>query len=65
MLHRVLPRLQQQGALPAYLFIGDDDTWLNPLRLAEAVRRLDPGRDKFLGYAHPSQKFPWGGAGYL
>jgi hypothetical protein len=64
-LHRVLPRLQQQGALPDYLFIGDDDTWINPPRLVEQFGRLEPGRDKFLGYAHPYHKFPWGGAGYL
>jgi hypothetical protein len=64
-LQRVLPRLHQQGGLPEYLLIGDDDTWINPVRLVQQYERLDAAKDKFVGFAHPFHRFPWGGAGYL
>lgn len=42
--------LQQANSLPDYLFVGDDDTWINPIRLVEQVKKLNPTKDLFIGY---------------
>jgi hypothetical protein len=49
-LQSLLPLLQQGNTLPDYLFVGDDDTWINPIRLVEQVKKLNPTKDLFIGY---------------
>jgi hypothetical protein len=48
-LQRLLPMLEHGDTLPEYLFVGDDDTWINPMQLVEQAKRLEARKIRFLG----------------
>lgn len=54
-LQRLLPRMQQTNQLPEFLFIGDDDTWINPAPFIRLVKGFN-ANDKFFGLANPTNK---------
>jgi hypothetical protein len=55
-LHRMLPKMQQTNQLPEFLFIGDDDTWINPAPFLRLVKGFN-ANDKFFGLAYPYNKW--------